>query len=414
MSKVEAKNFDLQFRQEIADAFATVNDTLDFTNCLSCGMCTAGCLYTDILENMDPRKFMRKVLLGLKEEVLNDPLIWYCTMCERCTMLCPMKVDIAGIVRTIRGNFGLQAPGHIQSVADLHIETGNQQGMTQEDYLDTIVWLEEELQANVKDPNAKIPIDKVGADILYVINSREAKFYPLDILNTAKIFYAAKANWTMSSVGWDATNLALFSGRDDDSTKIVGMVADAMARLKCKTLVVTECGHAIRSQVWGGEVWLNRSYPVKSIIQIVLDYLKTGKIRVRSDLFKDKYTYHDPCNLARKTGIIEEPREILRYLGIDLVEMWPNREYAICCGGGGGALSMENDRGLREIRIKKGSLKAEQMKKTGTSKLIVPCHNCFDQLADISKTFKLGIKLTHICSLVAQALILDQEIEGVK
>jgi len=412
MCALQATKFSANFKSEIADVFTSLGESIDFSNCLTCGMCTAGCPYSDVHENMDPRKFIRKILLGLKDEVLNDPFIWQCTMCGRCTMLCPMNVDIAALVRTVRGNFDLQAPGHIQSVADLHIETGNQQGLSKEDYLETLEWMEEELQDEVKDTKAKIPVDKKGADILYVINSREAKYYPQDIQSAAKLFYAAKANWTMSSEGWDATNMALFSGRDQDARKTVGKVAAAMERLQCKTLVVTECGHAFRSQSWGGTVWLNRTYPVKSIIQIILEYLREGKIKVQPGLFKDKFTYHDPCNLSRKEGIIEEPREVLKYLGIDLTEMWPNRQYNLCCGGGGGALSAESDRGLRSIRMEKGRLKAEQIQRTGAAKIIVPCHNCFDQLTDISKHFKLKKRVVHIHTLVSEALILDEKLGG--
>ncbi|ATW27520.1 (Fe-S)-binding protein [Candidatus Formimonas warabiya] len=414
MAVIQAKNLDPEFKYQIADVLAGLGQKSDFSHCLACGMCTAGCSYSDVHQDMDPRKFLRKIILGLKEEVVHDPFIWKCTMCGRCTMFCPMKVDLAGVVRTVRGHFGLKAPGHIQEVADIHMATGNQQALSAEDYLDTLNWLEEELQEEVQDAHAKIPLDKKGADILYVINSREAKFYPQDIQNVAKIFYAAKADWTMSSEGWDATNMGLFSGRDEDARKIVGMIDQAMKRLRCKTLVVTECGHALRSQSWGGKAWFQRSYPVKSIVEIILGYLKEGRIKVASGLFPEKFTYHDPCNFGRKEGLLKEPREVLQYLGIDLVEMYPNREYNLCCGGGGGANSMGTEMGLRAIRMEKGRLKAEQIKKTAAAKIIVPCHNCFDQLTDIGKYFKLGTKVVHISTLVAKSLILDDKLEGGK
>jgi len=53
-----------------------------------------------------------------------------------------------------------------------------------------------------------------------------------------------------------------------------------------------------------------------------------------------KATYHDPCHLGRMLGVFEEPREILRALGVDLVEMEHNRTFSTCCGGGGGVTAV--------------------------------------------------------------------------
>jgi len=52
----------------------------DFSNCLTCGMCTAGCKYSDLMEDQDPRKFIRKIALGMREELANDPFVWNCNV----------------------------------------------------------------------------------------------------------------------------------------------------------------------------------------------------------------------------------------------------------------------------------------------------------------------------------------------
>ncbi|MCL2338250.1 MAG: 4Fe-4S dicluster domain-containing protein, partial [Firmicutes bacterium] len=91
MEAIKAADLNPQFRGEVAELLKNI----DFTNCLACGMCTAGCPYSDVHEHQDPRKFLRKVLLGMKEEALADPYLWYCTMCERCTIECPMNINMA-------------------------------------------------------------------------------------------------------------------------------------------------------------------------------------------------------------------------------------------------------------------------------------------------------------------------------
>jgi len=146
---IKAANMDPAFRAEVQGLIKA----FDFGNCLACGMCTAGCPYSDLIPGHDPRKFLRKVLLGLKEEALKDPYVWYCNMCERCTVECPMQINVATFVRTIRGNFydRKEFPGFLQKVVEEQIETGNQMAVDQVDYIETLEWLEEELQAELEE-----------------------------------------------------------------------------------------------------------------------------------------------------------------------------------------------------------------------------------------------------------------------
>jgi len=406
LEEVLATEFDPNFRKEVMEKFYK-NEK--FYNCLACGMCGGGCVYTDVHEHMDPRRFIRKVLMGMKEEALNDPFVWLCTACERCIMNCPMEVNVAGVVRTIRGNFGLTGPGFLQDVADAHLRSNNQMDITEEDFRDTIEWMQEELQAEVDDPKAEIPIDKVGADFLYLISAREVKYFAQDIQNAGKIFYAAGANWTLSSKAWDSTNFGLFNGRDNEAGAILQRYVDAKRELKVKYVVVTECGHAIRSHKWGPKAWLGlteEDYPVKSILEMEEQWIKEGRLKLDPTVNAERVTLHDPCNLVRKEGIAEAPRFVLRNVVMDFVEMWPNGKYNYCCGAGGGALAMSP---YKEQRIQKGRLKAEQIRNTGAKVVACPCHNCFDQLSDINKHYELGVKIKHISHLLGDALIIEKK-----
>jgi heterodisulfide reductase subunit C len=57
--------------------------------CLTCGACVSGCPAAG-MENMDSRKFIRMVALGMDEEITKHPWVWLCSMCTRCTYVCPM------------------------------------------------------------------------------------------------------------------------------------------------------------------------------------------------------------------------------------------------------------------------------------------------------------------------------------
>lgn len=71
-------------------------------NCFLCGTCTAGCPVSRIRKEYNPRLTMRKILLGLKDEVLSSPEIWQCSQCHICVAHCPQDVRFADIVRVLR------------------------------------------------------------------------------------------------------------------------------------------------------------------------------------------------------------------------------------------------------------------------------------------------------------------------
>ncbi|MFZ5752717.1 MAG: heterodisulfide reductase-related iron-sulfur binding cluster, partial [Bacillota bacterium] len=134
-------------------------------------------------------------------------------------------------------------------------------------------------------------------------------------------------------------------------------------------------------------------------------WIKEGILKLDPSRNPEPVTFHDPCNMVRKEGIVEEPRYCVTKAVMEFREMWPNREYNYCCGGGGGLLAFGKD--IKPNRMKKGKLKAEQIARTGAKIVVTPCHNCYDQLSDIIKEYQLKVKLKHVHHLVSNALILD-------
>jgi len=401
-------------------------------NCVHCGLCAESCIYylaakddrftparkVELVASIYRRyhTFTGKILPGLVNarelnektaDEMVDLLYGACTMCGRCTIHCSIGVDIAYLVRigrTMLSNMGL-VPKTLQSTVDAAIETGNNMGIPTEEFVATLQWMEEELTDEINNPSARIPINEPGKNILYTLNPREAKFYPLSIAAMAKIFFAAGESWTLSTKMYDVTNYAYFSGNGEEAKMIGDRLWQEMYDLEAKTLVLAECGHGSRAFRWEVPNYRKEHFPFPVItsVECIAAYIRDGRIRLDPDKMREIVTLHDPCNLVRSGGIIAEQRYVLNQFVSNFVEMTPYGTNNYCCGGGGGQLAMSeyNDR-----RMKIAEIKAEQIRKTGAKIVVTPCHNCVDQLAQINITFKLGVQIKTLAEIVADAIIL--------
>lgn len=331
-----------------------------------------------------------------------------CSACLRCTLNCPMGVDNAALIRFARGiltELGIVPEGVFSASRD-QWETGNQMGVSEEDYLETLDWMKEEIQQELGIPEVDIPVDKEGCDFMYTINPREVKFDPRSISNAAKIFHFAQESWTMPSRGWDQTNFGLFSGDDNLGAFVAMNLYEAAFRLRAKRIVISECGHGYRSTRWEGYNWaeFDQKIPTESVVSTLVRYIEDGRIQVDPSRNFISVTFHDSCNIARSGDLIEEPRWILERICADFREMNPNRAENFCCTGGGGQLSMLE---YKPLRLEAARMKAEQLKATGAKLVCTICHNCVDGLNDVIRHYKLDMKVVQMLDLVADALVIN-------
>ena len=399
--------------------------------CAHCGLCNDACHYyvsiqepemvptfkTDQLRNVWKWRYdwLGQVwpwFVGGKEldeeslQKLWDTAYGACTMCGRCVFNCPFGVDTRLIVRTARSMLNAigRTPKGLQDTVDIHLKTKNNMGVDETEFRETIEWLDEQLCDELGVPGPVIPLDKQGAKVMYLVNPREVKFYPLTLMAAAKIMRIAGEDWTMSTDYWDVTNYALFSG-DDQAARQIGLWAlETATKLGVKEVWMSECGHGYRTLRWEAENWLGQPFPfvVRGFVEPMAEYIRSGRIQLDPTRNTQSVTYHDPCNQARNGGILDEPRYILSKSVMDFREMTPNRENNYCCGGGGGMLSMTE---FAQRRMAASKVKAEQIQATEAKIIATSCHNCLDQLAEVSRKYKLGAPVKNLCELVADAIV---------
>ena len=192
--------------------------------------------------------------------------------------------------------------------------------------------------------------------------------------------------------------------------KINLRIVDSARQLGVKRLVMGECGHAWRAAqafmntLNGPLDFLEPPCP-EHICELAARLIRAGRLKLNKSANDGLVvTYHDPCNLARGGGLMEEPREILRAVVNDFREMPANtiREKTFCCGAGGGLLTEE----LMETRMNGVKPRLEAFRTSGATHLATPCAICKAQFPVAFKHYAMNAQVVGVMDLLGKALVL--------
>jgi Fe-S oxidoreductase len=152
--------------------------------------------------------------------------------------------------------------------------------------------------------------------------------------------------------------------------------------------------------------------PVVNIMEYTYDQWRAGRLVLKPGVIQERVTYHDPCNIARNGWITEQPREILRHICADFVDMTPNRTENYCCGGGGGTVSIDE---IRRFRTTVGGrTKANQIRATGARICVAPCANCKKQVAEVCQDNGLDVRVCGLHDLILKAIDVPESMKVVR
>ncbi len=373
-----------KFLARIGQHLATYVDA-----CVHCGLCAEACHFYQ--SSHDPRHTpaykLRPITKAYKRQ--RSPLAWLglarplgeadlkeweellfdtCTMCARCTIACPMGIDIASIVAVSRQAFvaaGLGPPDLLQA-AENSRDKGSPLGMTVEVFSDRVEWLEDEHEV-------KIPLDKPKAEILLTVSSIEVMKYPDSLVAMAKLLNHAGVDWTLSTKGYESTNFGFLAGRTDIAKLSIERLTAAAESIGARTLIIPECGHAFGVLRWAGANILGRPLPyeVVHITEFLAKLKREGRLKFRP--MDESVTYHDPCQISRRGGATADARYLLADFATGFREMAPTGNYNWCCGGGGGVQAISR---AADLRHKVFKIKMDQVEATGAKSMISSCSNC--------------------------------------
>ncbi|MBN2382629.1 (Fe-S)-binding protein [bacterium] len=333
--------------------------------------------------------------------------MYRCSACRRCKMSCPMGIDhglITHLARWILAELGMVPKALVVSVREqLEGKTGNTSAIPVIALKDTLAFLEEEFLDNYG-VAITFPLDVQDAEYLFFPAVSDFLIEPDTLMGNAAVMAVTGGSWTIGTGYFDGINYGLFYS-DRMLSRIIHREIEEARRLKTRKIMIGECGHASRSAksyvpTYGGG---KSAPPVVNIMEYTCQALLEGRLSVRAKSIRERVTYHDPCNIARSGWLIDQPREILKAISADFVEMTPHGTLNYCCGGGGGTVSVDEIRSYRTGVA--GKIKAEQIRRTGAKYLVAPCANCKKQLREVCEDHGLTeVEVVGLHDLVLKAI----------
>ena len=336
-----------------------------------------------------------------------------CTACRRCVNECPSGIDhglITHLGRYILSEIGITPRALVVSTREqLEGTSGNTSAVPVPALLDTLEFLSEDMLEE-KGVNIKFPIDIENSDYVFFPAVSDFLMEAETLMGIAAVFTATGDKWTTGTGYFDGINYGLFYS-DRILERVVKKIDAETKRLNGKNVLIGECGHASRSAKMflpaycGGD----KAFPVINIMEYTYKVWKEGRLKLDPNIVTEKVAYHDPCNIARTKWIVNQPREILKAFCKNYVEMTPSGEDNICCGGGGGTVSLDEIRSYRTTVG--GKLKADQIRKSGCKILVAPCANCKKQLKELVEDQKIDCQVVGLHDLIYKAIIFDESLK---
>ena len=400
-----------------------------FNSCVHCGLCADACLF--YTETGDPKytpihklEPMRRIYeqeytllgrlskaIGFSKAVTDAELAeWQelvynsCTLCGRCSAVCPVGNDIVYMVRKFRE--GMSAAGHapdgLKGAVTRTVTIGSPMGIK-------LPAVKAQMKHVENDYGIPIPLDVEGAEYMVTLSSMEIMNFPEYLGAIARILRQAGKSWTLSSEAFEATNAGMQIGNSDLARAIVKRIVEGAEKLKVKTVISPECGHAYSALRWEGANLVGRpfSFKVQHIIE-VLEELRVAGLLKTEGMETDRLTFHDPCQLARRGGVIESQRNLMNMVAKDFVEM-PDAGYMNwCCGGGGGASAIEEG---EELRLEVFKRKKTQIDAVKPKRLVTACANCRIVMEEGFEHYQMNMPIVGLTEMIAEHIpeqIVDQ------
>ena len=393
----------------------SVRQLIELDACTRCGLCIEWC--SNCPEIDDPVSWPREKLQGLKSLVrkqfglrarLRGPVettqetlqylsrgYYDCTLCARCGEVCPVGIDTRSLWLVAREEM-VRRGRYPQQFDTLREMVTTRYNISGDDNEQRLIWTEnlEEIPAGVRGKDTAETVYFVGCTPSFYPQTYSIPQAAVTVMERAGLDFAL-----LGSEEWCCGYPLIIAGMGDAVTELVKHNVEAVRAKGARRLVAgcPSCYHT----------WLHEypriigqplGFEVLHLTQLLEELLAQDSLRLGE--FPRSVTYHDPCDLGRNSGIYDPPRNVIRSVpGVTLVEMEENRQYALCCGGGGD-VAMCNQELVEAVARRR----LQHALDTGAQVLVSSCQQCKRTLMTAARQEKARIQVLDVVELVARVL----------
>ncbi len=399
----------------------TWKDYLDFYSCTECGRCTAACPANLTGKTLSPRDIIWDLRMALMKEgeefrksrneeaikpVIGETIaeedLWSCTTCSACVEECPVMIN------------------HVDKIVNMRRSLVLNKGSAPKGILEVYGNLEAYGSPWTNDPSTRADWAK-GLDVIDLSKDPQSKFeylfwvgcsgsYDPRNQNIARslVKVLKEANISFAILGSEERcngDPARRSGNEYLAKTLTDQNVETFKKFGI-TKVITMCPHCFNT--FKNDYLPYIKLDVIHHTELIERLVAQGKISLdKSDL--GKVTYHDSCYLARYNRIIDAPRNIIKSISTDFVEMEMNKTKGLCCGAGGARMWMEEN-----VGTKISHMRIEQADKVGAKTVVTACPYCMSMLDDARKvTNREGkIEVLDLAEVVASSIAKTGDSKG--
>jgi len=364
-------------------------------SCIQCGTCSASCP-TAFAMDYTPRQLWQMVRLGMKEDVLSSRTFWLCTTCKSCQVRCPRDIPITDTMIALKEyatRVDVNVPDGMKAFGET-ITTGY--NISGDDNRDRQIWSQnlDRIPHGVKPRRRK-------AEVLYFIGC-VSSFYPrVYSIPQAFVRIMERADVEFTTLGrdeWCCGYPLYIAGMGDHMRELAQHNVQKARAVGAKKIVFTcpSCYYA----------WTHLYPEVVDVSGIQLQHASEflAELLAGDGLalgpVEEVMTYHDPCDLGRKSGVYDAPREVIaRIPGLEFREMSASRENSLCCGGGGDVEVAD-----RTVTAGVAARRMAQAQATGAKYVLSACQQCKRTLQEGARQNKIRMRAMDLTELVWKSM----------
>ncbi len=374
--------------------------------CTECGRCQAVCPAHAAGQPLNPKQLVLdlRAALGQRTEegprelvggIIRHETLWSCTTCYACVYECPVLIEHVDDIVDMRRYLAL-AQGDLPSSLATTLTNIERAGNP---------WKQPRRKRSAWTQGLDFPVplmrDKGEADVLWWVGCAGA-YDPRNQKVTralARILHAAGVDFAILGEEEQCTgDAARRAGNEYLFQTLAQANVEVLNQYKFN-IILTQCPHCFNTlqneyPQFGGR------YRVVHHTQYIQQLLQAGRIKLQAGR-DGVVAFHDPCYLGRYNDIYDPPRALVTAAGGSLAPLPQARDLAMCCGGGGARVWIEDE---SAVRINHNRLK--QLQATGAGQVGVACPFCMIMLQDAAGALGAeGLAIRDVAEIVADALM---------